>query len=158
MAEDFFDDHVRAGSLAWLIGSGAGRQLHPAFAQVFQIFERIEQPVGMIDPQPGHPAAVEKLKHLLVYALKNLVILDACRNNPFGNRIQTTAKGLAQIDAPPGTLIAFATAPGSTAADGGGRNGLYTQHLVRQMVRPGAAIQIRAVFPARGRGRGNPTE
>src|SRR5258706_14117042 len=71
----------------------------------------------------------------------NIVILDACRNNPFGSRLQATAKGLAQVDAPPGTLIAFATAPGSTAADGSGRNGLYTQHLVRQIGRPGAPVE-----------------
>ena len=76
----------------------------------------------------------------------NIVILDACRNNPFGNKLQATAKGLAQVDAPPGTFIAFATAPGSTAADGGGRNGLYTQHLVQQIARPGA--QIEEVFKA----------
>ena len=71
----------------------------------------------------------------------NIVILDACRNNPFGNRLQASAKGLAQVDAPPGTLIAFATAPGSTAADGSGRNGLYTQHLVKEIERPGAAVE-----------------
>ena len=71
----------------------------------------------------------------------NIVILDACRNNPFGTRLAASAKGLAQIDAPPGTLIAFATAPGSTAADGGGRNGLYTQHLVGEIVRPNAPIE-----------------
>lgn len=71
----------------------------------------------------------------------NIVVLDACRNNPFGNKLTASAKGLAQVDAPPGTLIAFATAPGSTAADGGGRNGLYTQHLVKQVQRPGAAVE-----------------
>ena len=71
----------------------------------------------------------------------NIVILDACRNNPFGNRLQATAKGLAPVDAPPGTFIAFATAPGSTAADGTGRNGLYTHHLVQQIARPGLAIE-----------------
>jgi uncharacterized caspase-like protein len=76
----------------------------------------------------------------------NLVILDACRNNPFGTRLQASAKGLAQVDAPPGTLIAFATAPGSTAADGAGRNGLYTQHLVKQIERPG--IPVEEVFKA----------
>src|SRR5206468_1128515 len=43
----------------------------------------------------------------------NIVILDACRNNPFGNKLQMTSRGLAQVDAPPGTFIAFATAPGS---------------------------------------------
>jgi hypothetical protein len=71
----------------------------------------------------------------------NIVILDACRNNPFGGRVAVTSRGLAPIDAPPGTLIAFATAPGSTAADGSGRNGLYTQHLVKAIDRPGAAIE-----------------
>ena len=71
----------------------------------------------------------------------NIVILDACRNNPFGTRLQASVKGLAQVDAPAGTLIAFATAPGSTAADGGGRNGLYTQHLVKQIEKPGAPVE-----------------
>jgi uncharacterized caspase-like protein len=71
----------------------------------------------------------------------NIVILDACRDNPFGKRLATSAKGLAPVDAPPGTFIAFATAPGSTAADGAGRNGLYTQHLVKQIQRPGAPIE-----------------
>jgi hypothetical protein len=66
----------------------------------------------------------------------NIVILDACRDNPFGNRLQASAKGLAQVEAPPGTIIAFSTAPGSTAADGAGRNGLYTGHLLAQMRKP----------------------
>ncbi|APV49862.1 hypothetical protein BWI17_09320 [Betaproteobacteria bacterium GR16-43] len=71
----------------------------------------------------------------------NFVILDACRNNPFGTRIAPTAKGLAQVDAPPGTLIAFSTAPGSTAADGSGRNGRYTQYLLTQIGQPGLGIE-----------------
>jgi uncharacterized caspase-like protein len=71
----------------------------------------------------------------------NIVVLDACRNNPFGARVAMMSKGLAPIDAPPGTFIAFATAPGSTAADGTGRNGLYTQHLVREIAKPGAPIE-----------------
>jgi hypothetical protein len=71
----------------------------------------------------------------------NIVILDACRDNPFGTRFQASAKGLAQVEAPPGTLIAFATAPGAAAADGGGRNGLYTGHLLAEMRKPGAPIE-----------------
>ena len=71
----------------------------------------------------------------------NIVVLDACRDNPFGARLHASAKGLAPVDAPPGTFIAYATAPGSTAADGAGRNGLYTHHLVRQIERPGIAIE-----------------
>ena len=76
----------------------------------------------------------------------NIVILDACRNNPFGTRLLASAKGLAQVDAPPGTMIAFATSPGSTAADGSGRNGLYTQHLLKEIARPG--VPIEEVFKA----------
>jgi hypothetical protein len=93
----------------------------------------------------------------------NIVVLDACRNNPFGNRFQASAKGLAQVDAPPGTFIAFATAPGSVAADGSGRNGLYTQHLVAEMKKPGAAIEevfksVRAAVRKDSQGRQIPWE
>jgi hypothetical protein len=71
----------------------------------------------------------------------NLVILDACRDNPFSTRFALSAPGLAQIDAPAGTLIAFSTAPGSVASDGAGRNGLYTHHLLREMAKPGAPVE-----------------
>jgi uncharacterized caspase-like protein len=58
----------------------------------------------------------------------NIVILDACRNNPFERRFRGSAsRGLAAIDAARGTLIAYATAPGAVAADGSGDNGLYTR-------------------------------
>jgi len=71
----------------------------------------------------------------------NFVILDACRNNPFARAFRLTSQGLAPMDAPAGTLIAFATAPGSVAGDGAGRNGLYTQHLLDQMAVPGLKVE-----------------
>lgn len=71
----------------------------------------------------------------------NLVILDACRNNPFGPDFRTDDRGLSQLDAPPATLLAFATAPGNTAEDGEGSNGLYTSHLLREMTTPGTRIE-----------------
>src|SRR3989440_5289358 len=55
----------------------------------------------------------------------NFIILDACRDNPFAASFKTTSVGLAQMSAPSGTLIAYATAPGSVAADGFQRNGIY---------------------------------
>lgn len=61
----------------------------------------------------------------------NLIFLDACRNNPFSRRFRSSAEGLAKVNAPSGTLISFATRPGSVAADGEGQNGLYTEHLLR---------------------------
>ena len=63
----------------------------------------------------------------------NIVILDACRNNPFSRSFRSASDGLAQVDAPTGTLIAYATAPGRVASDGTGQNGLYTSELLKQM-------------------------
>ncbi len=71
----------------------------------------------------------------------NLVILDACRNNPFARSWRSADAGLAKMDAPTGTLIAYATAPDSVAADGVGRNGVYTSHLLRFMRAPGLSIE-----------------
>lgn len=62
----------------------------------------------------------------------NMVILDACRNNPFPTGKRGGA-GLAKVTAPSGTLIAYATDPGSVASDGDGKNGLYTGELIKQM-------------------------
>jgi hypothetical protein len=72
----------------------------------------------------------------------NIVILDACRNNPFERRFRSVSGGLASIDAPAGTLIAYATAPGQVAADGEGENGLYTSQLVKQIGEPGLNIEV----------------
>jgi hypothetical protein len=71
----------------------------------------------------------------------NIVVLDACRDNPFGS--SASGKGLAQMDAPPGTLLAYATAPGNVAEDGDAKtgNGLYTQFLVKEMQQPAARIE-----------------
>src|SRR5690606_1107756 len=63
----------------------------------------------------------------------NVIIMDACRNNPFERswRRSTNGNGLAMMNAPSGTLIAYATAPGTTAADGDGVNGLYTSAILK---------------------------
>jgi uncharacterized caspase-like protein len=71
----------------------------------------------------------------------NLVILDACRNNPFERRLRGGPRGLAAMDAARGTLVAYATAPGSTAADGDGENGLYTEELLRTLREPGLKVE-----------------
>jgi hypothetical protein len=62
----------------------------------------------------------------------NMIILDACRNNPFPTGKRGGA-GLAKVNAPSGMIIAYATDPGSVASDGAGAHGLYTGELIRQM-------------------------
>jgi caspase domain-containing protein len=71
----------------------------------------------------------------------NMIVLDACRDNPFGGSARLDQKGLSQLDAPPGTLLAYATAPGNTAIDGEGTNGLYTEHLLREIKVPEAKVE-----------------
>jgi uncharacterized caspase-like protein len=96
----------------------------------------------------------------------NVLILDACRENPFsaevrgeGRTLGVTdaqgsvpgtaqkppasggARGLSQMDAPHSTLLAYATAPGNVASDGEGANGLYTENLLREMRVPDAKIE-----------------
>ena len=71
----------------------------------------------------------------------NIVIFDACRNNPFARSFRSSTPGLARMEAPTGSFIAYATAPGKLAADGEGRNGIYTKHLMYNMKKPGLTIE-----------------
>jgi hypothetical protein len=71
----------------------------------------------------------------------NILIVDACRDDPFGRSFRSSSKGLANMDAPQGTIIAFATSPGKVAADGGGRNSPYTKNLVKMMQVPNLPIE-----------------
>ena len=71
----------------------------------------------------------------------NIVIMDACRNNPFPAISRSVEQGLATMQGPKGSIIAYATAPGSTAADGTGKNGLYTSHFLKAMKEPGLSIE-----------------
>jgi len=80
----------------------------------------------------------------------NIVILDACRNNPFARSFRSLEQGLAKMDGPIGSFIAYATAPGSVAADGSGKNGLYTEHLLQALSQPG--LNIEQTFKAVRRG------
>ena len=70
----------------------------------------------------------------------NIIILDACRNNPFARSFRSGSRGLKKMDAPTGSLLAYATAPGDVAADGDGTNGLYTSMLLKHMRTPGFSV------------------
>jgi Caspase domain/MORN repeat len=72
----------------------------------------------------------------------NILVLDACRNNPFAESRSLKGEGLAAVDnAPVGTFIAYATAPGKSASDGDANNGLYTQELLKAMRVKGLTIE-----------------
>ena len=104
-------------------------------------------------PTDANPTRVQDLDFQLVNAdlvLKqmdgagtrlNIVLLDACRNNPFaGLGTRGGAGGLAQMRAPEGTLISFATQPGNVAVDGSGTDGPYALALAEAIRQPGLDI------------------
>jgi hypothetical protein len=71
----------------------------------------------------------------------NIVILDACRDNPLP-KTRGIERGLARMDAPSGTFIAYAAAPGQSAQDGAsGTNGVFTGELVKAMAEPGVPLE-----------------
>lgn len=134
-----FGDRIGDGSEALFFYAGHGMQVNgrnyliPIDAEI-----RAETHVS------SEAVDVDQLLDKLAHARLSLVILDACRNNPFERRFRGGGQGLAQINAPTGTLIAYATAPGKVAADGDGRNGLYTQELLKAIDVPG--IKVEDVF------------
>jgi len=71
----------------------------------------------------------------------SFVILDACRNNPYSRGFRSAARGLAKMNAPTGSFIAYATSPGDVAVDGDGNNSPYTAALVANMEEPGVPIE-----------------
>ncbi|MCC7045069.1 MAG: caspase family protein, partial [Alphaproteobacteria bacterium] len=70
----------------------------------------------------------------------NIVILDACRNNPLPPGAGIDQRGLGTMDAPTATLISYATQPGNVAMDGDTGNSPYTQALVEAMLKPGLTV------------------
>jgi outer membrane protein assembly factor BamB len=71
----------------------------------------------------------------------NIVILDACRNNPFGASTRSANRGMALPDAPAGTFVALSTSPGAVALDGEGQNSPYAEALSQSMLEPNVSIE-----------------
>ena len=95
------------------------------------------------DDVPGQTLGIDSVMEAFKEAgnRMNIVVLDACRDNPFDDKVAT--KGLAPIDAPPGTFMAFATSAGNVAEDGDAAsgNGLYTQFLLQELKAPAARLE-----------------
>lgn len=134
-----FGDKIQAGSEVLFFYAGHGMQVRgknyliPTDAEI-----RSEAAVS------SEAIDVDQLLDKLAPARLSVIILDACRNNPFERRFRGGGQGLASINAPTGTLIAYSTAPGRVASDGDGRNGLYTQELLAAISVPG--IKVEDVF------------
>jgi hypothetical protein len=71
----------------------------------------------------------------------NILILDACRNNTYPSATRSIHNGLNEMPKARGSFVAYSTAPGSVASDGIGRNGLYTQELLKVIQKPGLTLE-----------------
>lgn len=133
-----FGDKLRSGGTGLFYFAGHGMQIKGRnyLVPVGAAIEREDEVAyNAVDAQ----AVLDKMEAAGNEA--NIMILDACRNNPFGRSSRSAQSGLAQMDAPVGTLVAYATAPGTVASDGTGSNGLYTQHLLKAMGQPGSKVE-----------------
>ncbi len=71
----------------------------------------------------------------------NLIILDACRNNPYQSKFRGISSGLVRMNSPRGSLLLYATSPGEVALDGAGANGLFTKSLMTQISMPNLKVE-----------------
>ena len=134
-----FGDRLKADSVGLFYFAGHGVQVKGRNF-LLPVGSRIERedevPFKAIDAQQVLDKMAAARNRL------NIVVLDACRDNPFaGTSRSAGGGGLSQMDAPSGSLLAFATAPGSVASDGKGANGLYTQHLLTNIERRGLPVE-----------------
>ena len=74
----------------------------------------------------------------------SVVVLDACRDNPFGSdkSVAVNKGGLARVDPPTSTVIFYATRPGGTASDGDDKNGLFTKSLLAELKKPEITLEV----------------
>jgi uncharacterized caspase-like protein len=161
-----FSHQLRQGGVGLFYYAGHGMQLD---GQNFLI------PIGAELPDVTHVKYKTVHVGLVLDQMKaagnalNIVILDACRDNPFQGRGRSAQRGLAVVQAALGSLIAYATGPGDIALDGRERNGVYTKYLLRYISQPqlsieqmfkyhtAACVSIAALGVVRRRGERRPT-
>jgi len=106
--------------------------LVPVDAKIEKETDVVEQAVRLADVMQALETAPSRVR---------IVILDACRNNPFAALGEAGGKGLAIVDAPAGSIVAYATAPGTEAFDGAGQHSPYTAAFIRTVKQPNLPIE-----------------
>lgn len=137
---DRFLDAIRAGDDVVLFYAGHGLQLKGV-----NYLPAVDARIRSESDVPLNSINLNQLLERLdeSKAGVRLLMIDACRDNPYARVWRSSARGLAQISgAPAGTLLHFATRPGGVAADGDGPNGLYTTHLLRHLARAGEPLEL----------------
>jgi formylglycine-generating enzyme required for sulfatase activity len=137
-AIDKFVAKLGTGDVAFFYYSGHGLQVEGENYLIPVDFELKGESDVRYD---AHPAG--RIQDLMERsgAKLNIMVLDACRDNPFHSGSRASGGGLAAMSGGKGTFIAFATSPGKTASDNpGGKNGLFTQYLLEALPQPGLGL------------------
>lgn len=144
-----FHQAMTPGCVAWFYYAGHGVQVDQSnyllpvgqeFKTAFMVKDRGIRASMVLDAMAEGRAGLK------------IMVLDSCRDNPFGKSHRSAGGGgLATMNPPEGTLIAFATAPGKTADDGEGNHSPYTQQLLAELSRKGA-LEVKTVFQRTARG------
>ncbi len=123
-----FKQKLTPGSTAIIFYAGHGLQIRGE-----NYFPAVDADIQSEEDIHNQSLSIKQLMDILEEAKTktNIVMLDACRNNPFERRTRSIATGLASTNAPSGTLISYSTRPGRVAEDGLGRNGVYTEQLLK---------------------------
>lgn len=134
-----FRAQLTPGAVALFFYAGHGLQIRGE-----NYLPAVDADIEAEEDAPNQSIAMRQIMEIMEDAKTrlNLAFLDACRNNPYARSFRSGADGLARVSAPSGTLISFATRPGSVAADGTGRNGLYTTHLLQAMDAPNLQVEL----------------
>lgn len=134
-----FRNKISPGGVALVFYAGHGMQIR---GQNF--FPAVDSDISSEEDVPLHSVNLGTLLENMEEAKAgvSIVLLDACRDNPYTRRFRSATRGLAKVQAASGTLIHYATKPGSVAADGEGKNGTYTEALLAQMREPGVPVEM----------------
>jgi formylglycine-generating enzyme required for sulfatase activity len=133
-----FRNLIRPGSVALFFYAGHGLQVRGE-----NYLPTVDAELASEEDVPNQSLNLAAVLNLMEdsKASVNLVLLDACRNNPYARSFRSESRGLARVQAPGGTLIHYATRPGSVAEDGGGSHGTYTEALLAQIDEQGVPIE-----------------
>ena len=128
-----FRTKIRPGAVALVFYAGHGLQVKGQ-----NYFPAVDSDIASEEDVPLQSLNLATLLDNMEEAKAgvSLVLLDACRDNPYSRRFRSATRGLAKVEAASGTLIHYATKPGSVAADGDGKNGTYTEALLAQLDSP----------------------
>ncbi len=133
-----FRTKIKPGDVALVFYAGHGLQINGE-----NYLPAVDADIVGEEDVPNQSLSTRQIMDVLAESKSsmNLVFLDACRDNPYARSFRSATRGLSRENAPSGTLISYATRPGSVAADGTGRNGLYTSELLKAMAQKSQPIE-----------------